>query len=1042
MDFKVNLDGVLDLSDKGLNDLSILNSIEDPYKCKVLKLNDNHLTKIENISTFTNLEELNLGQNKISKIENLNNLEKLKKLLLYTNEIRIIEGVNELKNLQELNLGYNKIGKIQGLETLRNLKVLILDNNNIVKITNCESLISIHTIVLDENPIQEIKSIGNLPNLTRLRIHNNRLPLAILNALEMKRSTPVVPDIEKVKVIARNEFVQIRDKIFFAYKYDHEKLRLSLNYCEIESIRSIENLSKIKRLKKLDLWGNRINKIEGLGELKDLESLSLGKNEITKIEGLDSLQKLKSLTLEENKILELKNLSNLVNLKYLGLRKNYIRTISGLNSLENLKNLDLESNDIQNLNGIESLKKLTKLNLSNNLNISDFSILSKLSSLKRLLLKKTNISDISMLNLGHLIELDLSENKISEIPKINLPELKILKLDKNQLKTMDSLCQFPNLECLKLNENKIEELKCIHRMKYTLNKFYIDNNKLSLDEDQVDKLKISDNKLYPNNNNSRRFILYVLLKKFFDSKQNQGQEEIDFDGLFDNSPVLIRLKNMNEYPYVRDIVKMFRKDYEIRVLPNNIPKSIVNPNKIAQEIEEKILNYLETGKKGYPLMEIVDVHHLGNKKAVKRLLRIIKDRELTKIPFLFTDTEIVRAPEKKKEVINENEKTIGIMSYLLECFNSPDAIKRKDGDPQIEQLAHYILGKSSTSKEKITIIDVGAGYGDLLEAINNSGIVSKICYIPIEIDKGKWEEIEDRCKSIGKLEYSSPSDCIKDIKNADIIFFVNVFHELKLNNRVDLLFDAFKLIQKGGQILIHEVIILPKLETDFLMWDKDDFKLIMSKINSNIKIESAETRTRPGGWPLHTIIISYNDVNLITKEEIRSAIISSLKEIKKKWLNYKTSQEFIKIEDEDIKRRIIAFLMAQNHNIDLWINEFLSINKEEDYSKEKKSIQKEIVNPYKINVTQVTQKQDPKFIAKLKGLRREIIEYYQLVEYQFLSEYGITYKELEDIEKLPIMVEMLNEIIIKNESLRMHGYSSDKRKKHLEELYEFFTNIV
>ena len=74
--------------------------------------------------------------------------------------------------------------------------------------------------------------------------------------------------------------------------------------------------------------------------------------------------------------------------------------------------------------------------------------------------------------------------------------------------------------------------------------------------------------------------------------------------------------------------------------------------------------------------------------------------------------------------------------------------------------------------------------------------------------------------------------------------------------------------------------------------------------------------------------------------------------------------------------------------------------------------------------------------------KREISEYDQLVEHRFLSEYGITYKDLDDIEKLPIMVGMLNEIIIRNENLRMIGYSSDIGKKKVKELYEFFSNIV
>ncbi len=35
---------------------------------------------------------------------------------------------------------------------------------------------------------------------------------------------------------------------------------------------------------------------------------------------------------------------------------------------------------------------------------------------------------------------------------------------------------------------------------------------------------------------------------------------------------------------------------------------------------------------------------------------------------------------------------------------------------------------------------------------------------------------------------------------------------------------------------------------------------------------------------------------------------------------------------------------------------------------------------------------------------------------------------------------MLNDIIIQNENLRMVGYSSDIRKRHLKEIYDFFSN--
>ncbi len=392
-----------------------------------------------------------------------------------------------------------------------------------------------------------------------------------------------------------------------------------------------------------------------------------------------------------------------------------------------------------------------------------------------------------------------------------------------------------------------------------------------------------------------------------------------------------------------------------------------------------------------------------------------------------------------RKEFEDKKKSDDVMAYLLECFNAPDAIKRRDGDPQIEQLATFILGRYSSAKEEIKIIDVGAGYGDLVKAINNSGIVSKFNYIPIEIDKGKWPEIESRCKSINKLKYNPPSDNIEAVEKADIVFFVNVFHELNLNQRVDLLYGSFKLIQKKGEILIHEVVILPKLENAFFMWDEDDFKLIMSKINSNIEIKTARTYSRPEGWPLHTIIITYNDGNLITKEEIRSAIISSLKDIKQNWLNYESTDDFIKIEDLEMKKKTQAFLMAQNRYNDLWLKENNAMNEEEQLNKEKIFDQNIINNPLE---RKILVEQDPKFFAKFKRLKREISEYFQLVEHEFLSDYEINYSDLNEISKLPVLFEMLKDIIVKNENLRMIGYSNEERNIQLKSLRDYFSRIL
>ena len=565
------------------------------------------------------------------------------------------------------------------------------------------------------------------------------------------------------------------------------------------------------------------------------------------------------------------------------------------------------------------------MDLSNNPEIKDFSGLTDLISLKKLILKNIGINDISILkNMKNLKELNLSHNNITQIPKINIPNLKCLDLNNNNLKSMQLLFQFPNLEYLNLNNNEIEELKCIDKMLRKLNKFYIDNNKLNLNRDLYNQLKITDSRVDSNLNNSRLFIIYLLLKNFFNSNKDQDYLEINFNDLIKNSSIIKRIK----YPELRDILHLFKKEYEIRCGPNNIPISIVSPKVIASEIEEKILKLLVLGGRGYPLDDLVHEHQLCNKKAVKRLLRVIKDRELTEIPFLFTSAEIIRASykqEQEKISIKENEST-EILSYLLECFKPASVIQRRKGDPQIQQLTQFILGHiSSDSGKKPRIVDIGAGYGDLIEAITYSGSSSRIVYIPIELDRKKWLTIEQRCKENKELEFHSPIDNIDNIKKADLIFFVNVFHELDLDQRVYYLHKAFNLTQKKGVIIIHEVVVLPKLEKNFLMWDKNDFRLIVSKIDANIDIQCSSTLTRPNGLPLHTIVIKYNDDNLISEKDIKFAIISSLKDIKENWLNkqIKRQEEPSKPINEEKERKFKAFLMAQNFNIDLWCEKYL-----------------------------------------------------------------------------------------------------------------------
>lgn len=607
----------LTISGQNIEDIKTIENLDKLNYLVELNLQNNNIVEIEGIEHLINLKYLYLNNNGITEIKGLEKLVNLEYLSLNTNSIIEIKGVEHLINLKILNLYSNSIEEISGLNKLSQLEGLYLSNNNISEIKGLNKLRNLQNLDLGDNPITKLEGLDSLEKLTRLGLQNTNIdPLLIEKLGGFHGAQPHwvgYPD-RFIKYCC-GEYVEIGDEIRFI-----ESNQLHLSQLGITDLHDLKHLEKVSNVELLSLVDNKIKEIKNLEQFINLKTLWLSFNEIERIENIDYLS----------------------NLKYLSLQNNRIKEILGLRTLTNLKELKLNDNNIKDISGIKPLNRLTDLDLSNNTEIEDISKINNLISLKNLNLENTSITEFPILNLNNLVELNLSKNLITEIPKLNLPELKVLNLSNNLIKTMDSLCQFPNLGYLNLNNNEIEELECIDKMMYTLNKFYIDNNKLNLGKDLIDKLIIQDDPVYPNNN-SRRFLLYVLLKNYFKSCLDQVKEEIDFDDLIKESTILQRLRTINEHPSVRDIVKMFRQDYEIQCGPNKIPLKIITPESISPKIDD--LLRVVGPDIGYKLDHIVKRLQLCSEKALMRLLRTIQDRRLWNIEFYYTEIEIRRATD-------------------------------------------------------------------------------------------------------------------------------------------------------------------------------------------------------------------------------------------------------------------------------------------------------------------------------------------------------------------------------------------------------------
>jgi hypothetical protein len=265
------------------------------------------------------------------------------------------------------------------------------------------------------------------------------------------------------------------------------------------------------------------------------------------------------------------------------------------------------------------------------------------------------------------------------------------------------------------------------------------------------------------------------------------------------------------------------------------------------------------------------------------------------------------------------------LAYLIQCSTKPEAVTRHKGDPQIQQLATWMLGyMQSLPLGRITIADIGAGKGDLLDAIQASGYADRLRYIPVEPKEKYWRSINRRAKKIPNLESLAPRKSIFDLDHVDIIFFVNVLHEVSLPTRIELISHSLRLTYPKGMIVVHEVSVLPSGEADFVIWSGEDIREIFKNANIDVDIVIAQTFTRPKGWPLQTICIKAL-CPPPPPELLMKGAIHSLPNMLERWTKELGENRLVGI-GEELKDSLKAFRMAQVANLCVWLQTYLKSN--------------------------------------------------------------------------------------------------------------------
>lgn len=243
------------------------------------------------------------------------------------------------------------------IANFKNLRYLSLSSNRLSSCSSLSSLLLLEDLNLSMNLLTSYSSLSLLPTLKVLNLEVNFLQIMDLPPTSLE-----------VLNLNNNQIQHIQP--FSLYKEKGNNQMNGWGDNKGHNIKEMHNKTQLKGscLRKLLLFGNRIENMKGLESYLELEEIDLGRNRIRKLISLKELRKLRRLVVYSNLVEEVESPWDHESLVELWMNRNFLGGWEGWRYLPVVRVMNLEENLIASFQegGIFCAPCLKKLMLGGN----------------------------------------------------------------------------------------------------------------------------------------------------------------------------------------------------------------------------------------------------------------------------------------------------------------------------------------------------------------------------------------------------------------------------------------------------------------------------------------------------------------------------------------------------------------------------------------------------------------------------------------------------------------------------------------------------